>query len=131
MIDKIKKVILYYQDESRYGQKTITSGIWSLCGICPEYKNQNGFLILKYFSRKIKINQHVLLAHSNNKIIIPKHLALQFLPPYSPQLNPIERLQSYLKRNYLSFRIYEKIDDIIQSSSGSWNQLTDEIVKSI
>lgn len=50
IIDKVKKdhpnkkVLLYYQDESRYGQKTITSGIWSPSGIRPEYKNQNGFL---------------------------------------------------------------------------------------
>ena len=41
-----KKVILYYQDETRYGQKTITSGIWCPKGERAEYKNQNGFLNL-------------------------------------------------------------------------------------
>ena len=45
IIDKVKKdkpnkrVVLYYQDETRYGQKTITSGIWSPKEVRPEYKN--------------------------------------------------------------------------------------------
>ncbi len=162
-----KEVILYYQDESRYGQKTITSGIWSPIGIRPEYKNENGFLnswiygainietgkrfglvlptlnsenmqiFLDSFSRKIRRNKHVLMildgsrAHKNSKIIIPKNITLHFLPPYSPQLNHIERLWSYLKRNYLSFKLYEKMEDIVQAGSDAWNILTDEIVKSI
>lgn len=173
ILDKVKnekpnkKVVLYYQDETRYGQKTITSGIWSPKGVRPEYKNQNGFLnswiygsiniengkkfglvlptlnsenmqiFLNSFSRTIKKNEHILLildgskAHNNNKIVIPKNITLHFLPPYSPQLNPIERLWSYLKRNYLSFKLYEKIDDIIQAGSEAWNQISDQIIKSI
>lgn len=162
-----KKVSFYYQDETRYGQKTITTGVWSPKGIRPEYKNQNGFLntwiygaintetgqrfglvlptlnsenmqiFLNSFSRTIKRNEHILLildgskAHNNNKIIVPKNMTLHFLPPYSPQLNPIERVWLFLKRNYLSFKLYEKIEDIILAGSKAWNNLTDEIVKSI
>ncbi|WP_186648418.1 winged helix-turn-helix domain-containing protein [Fluviispira vulneris] len=33
-----KKIIQYYQEETSYGQKTITSGIWSPKGVRPEYK---------------------------------------------------------------------------------------------
>jgi transposase len=162
-----KKVVQYYQDETRYGQKTITSGIWSPKGVRPEYKNENGFLnswiygaintetgkrfglvlptlnsenmqiFLNAFSRKIKRSEHVLMildgsrAHNNCKIVVPENITLHFLPPYSPQLNHIERLWSYLKRNHLSFKLYEKIDDIIQAGSDAWNKLTDKIVKSI
>lgn len=162
-----KKVIVYYEDESRYGQKTITTGVWSPKGNRPEYKNENGFLnswiygainietgqryglvlpnlnsenmqiFLKSFSKTIKRSEHVLLildgskAHNNNKLIIPNNITLNFLPPYSPQLNPIERLWSYLKRNYLSFKLYKKIEDIIQAGIEAWNQLNHEIVKSI
>ncbi|BBH54080.1 IS630 family transposase [Fluviispira sanaruensis] len=173
VLDKVKrehpdkKVIQYFQDETRFGQKTITSGIWSPKGVRPEYKNENGFLnswiygaintetgkrfglvlptlnsenmqiFLNAFSRKIKRSKHVLMilngsrAHNNCKIVVPKNIALHFLPPYSPQLNHIERLWSYLKRNHLSFKLYEKIDDIIQAESDAWNKLTDKIVKSI
>lgn len=39
-----KNVCIYYQDESRYGQMTIHSGIWSITGERPEYLNQYNFL---------------------------------------------------------------------------------------
>ena len=56
---------------------------------------------------------------------------MHFLPPYSPQLNSIERVWFFLKRNYLSFKLFEKIEDIILAGSNAWNHLTDEIIKSI
>ncbi|BBH52050.1 hypothetical protein JCM31447_04870 [Fluviispira sanaruensis] len=62
-------------------------------------------------------------AHNNCKIVVPKNITLHFLPPYSPQLNHIERLWSYLKRNYLSFRLYEKIEDIIQTLIDNFNKI--------
>ena len=64
-------------------------------------------LFLNSFSSTINKNEHVLLildgskAHDNNKIIISKNITLHFLPTYSPQLNPIERVLLFLKRNYL------------------------------
>lgn len=159
--------MIYYQDETRYGQKTITSGIWAPKGIRPEYKNQNGFLnnwiygainiesgkkyglvlpalnsenmqiFLNSFSKSIKRNEHIFMildgsrAHNNTKIKVPTNITLHFLPPYSPQLNPIERIWAFIKRNYLSFKLYDKIDDIIQSGSEAWNNLTEVIIKSI
>jgi transposase len=162
-----KNVCIYYQDESRYGQMTIQSGIWSISGERPEYLNQYNFLnawiygainpqdgnhfglilpkldslnmqiFLDQFSKNIDKKSHVLMildgsrAHLNNKIIIPKNLTLHFLPPYSPQLNPIERLWSFLKRNYLSFKRYNNIDEVIQSGVNAWQSLTKKIIKSI
>lgn len=103
----------------------------------PTLDIDNMQIFLNSFSNRIKINEHILMvldgsrAHNNNKIVIPKNITLHFLPPYSPQLNHIERLWSYLKRNHLSFRLYDKIEDIIQAGSDAWNKLTDRIVKSI
>ena len=34
----------FFQDESRYGQKTIYTGIWAIKGSNVEFENQNGFL---------------------------------------------------------------------------------------
>jgi transposase len=62
-------------------------------------------------------------AHLNNKLIIPKNLTLHFLPPYSPQLNPIERLWSFIKRNYLSFKRYKDIDEVMQSGVEAWKKI--------
>ncbi len=78
-------------------------------------------IFLDQFSKKIDNKSHILMildglrAHLNNKLIIPKNLTLHFLPPYSPQLNSIERSWSIIKRNYLSFKRYNNIDEVIQS----------------
>jgi transposase len=162
-----KNVCIYYQDESRYGQMTIQSGIWSIAGERPEYLNQYNFLnawiygainpqdgkhfglilpkldslnmqiFLDQFSKTIDKKSHVLMildgsrAHLNNKLIIPKNLTLHFLPPYSPQLNPIERLWSFIKRNYLSFKRYKDIDEVMQSGVEAWKKINQKIIKSI
>ncbi|APJ04109.1 hypothetical protein AXG55_09395 [Silvanigrella aquatica] len=103
----------------------------------PSLNSKNMQLFLEFFSIFVRINEQVLLifdgsrAHNSNQIIIPKNITLHFLPPYSPQLNPIERVWLFLKRNYLSFKLYEKIEEIIQAGANSWNHLTDELIKSI
>ena len=67
-------------------------------------------IFLDQFSKTIDKKSQILMildgsrAHLNNKLIIPKNLTQHFLPPYTPQLNPIERLWSFIKRNYLSFK---------------------------
>lgn len=66
--------------------------------ILPKLDSPNMQIFLDKFSATICKNDHVLMvldgsrAYFNNKIIVPKNITLHFLPPYSPQLNPIERL---------------------------------------
>ncbi|NCR11164.1 transposase [Microcystis aeruginosa] len=36
--------------------------------------------------------------HTSKKLIIPENIILLFPPPYSPELNPIERLGEELKK---------------------------------
>jgi hypothetical protein len=42
-----------------------------------------------------------------------KNLSLVFLPPYSPELNPIERLWLHLRDNRLTHRVFRTTEDII------------------
>ena len=49
---------------------------------------------------------------------------LVFLPPYSPELNPIERLWAFLKSHYLSNRVYEDYNHLFQTCGKAWNELT-------
>ncbi|APJ02787.1 hypothetical protein AXG55_02145 [Silvanigrella aquatica] len=63
--------------------------------------------------------------------MLPKNITLHFLPPYSPQLNPIEHLWSFIKRNYLSFKRYIDIGEVMQSGVDAWKNINQKIVKSI
>jgi transposase len=40
--------------------------------------------------------------HTADQLRVPENLSLVFLPPYSPELNPIERLWLHLRDNRLS-----------------------------
>lgn len=69
--------------------------------------------------------------HSGEDLKIPSNIVLYYLPPYSPELNPIERLWSYLKENFLSGRCLENMEEIFEYGQRAWRQLTRNLVKSI
>lgn len=43
------------------------------------------------------------------------------LPPYSPELNPIEQVWQWLRQNCLSNRCFEGYDDIVEACTNAWN----------
>jgi len=44
--------------------------------------------------------------HTSGDLVVPENLSLVFLPPYSPELNPIERLWLHLRDNRLSHCVF-------------------------
>ena len=59
------------------------------------------------------------------KLIMPKNISLIFLPSRSPELNPVENIWQYLRSNWLSNRVFETHDDIIDAASDAWRRLTE------
>ena len=49
--------------------------------------------------------------HKAKSLIIPENIALVFLPPYSPELNPAEKMWARLKRKFTG-KIYKTLDQI-------------------
>jgi transposase len=43
------------------------------------------------------------------------------LPPKSPELNPVEKVWQYLRQTYLSNRIFESYDQIVDACCNAWN----------
>ena len=62
---------------------------------------------------------------------VPDNITLFHLPPYSPELNPIERLWLYLKSHYLSNRIYIGYEDLFASCRDAWNVISQADLRSI
>lgn len=44
---------------------------------------------------------------------VASHFCLHFLPPYSPELNPIERVWKLVRRRCLHNRYFPSLDDVI------------------
>lgn len=43
------------------------------------------------------------------------------LPPYSPELNPIEQVWQWLRQRCLSNRVFKGYDEIVEQVSNAWN----------
>jgi transposase len=53
--------------------------------------------------------------HIAKDVAIPANLTPLFLPPYSPELNAIERVWPYLRERFLSHRLWPGYDDILDA----------------
>ena len=58
---------------------------------------------------------------------------LILLPSRSPELNPVENVWQYLRENWLSNRVFEDYDHIIDAACQAWNKLIDrpDVITSI
>jgi len=64
--------------------------------------------------------------HIAGDLVVPTNLTPVFLPPYSPELNPIERLWLYLKDSRLTHRVFPGTAHIIDACCEAWNDLLAE-----
>ena len=49
--------------------------------------------------------------HKVKSLIVPENIALVFLPPYSPELNPAEKMWAKFKRAFTN-RLYKSLEEI-------------------
>lgn len=60
---------------------------------------------------------------AGGRLIVPHNITLMPLPPYAPELNPVENVWEFLRANLLSHRIWDSIDDIVEACCNAWNSL--------
>jgi len=63
--------------------------------------------------------------HVSDKLVVPPNITLVPLPPKCPELNPIENVWHYLRDNWLSNRIFDIYDDIVDHCCDAWKKLAD------
>lgn len=49
------------------------------------------------------------------------NLSIIHIPPYSPELNPIEQVWSWMRQNEIANRAFDSYDDIVEKCSTAWN----------
>jgi hypothetical protein len=57
------------------------------------------------------------------RLKVPDNIVLLALPPYAPELNPMENVWAYLRANKLSARVWDSYDAIIDACKEAWNWL--------
>lgn len=86
-------------------------------------------LHLNEISRHVAKGAHAVLLldragwHTTGKLKVAKNITLIFLPSRSPELNPVENIWQYLRQNWLSNRVFDSYDAIINAACDAWNKL--------
>ena len=92
---------------------------------------------LRFIGEQVGPTRHVVLVldnagwHVSKSLKVPDNITLLHLPPYSPELNPAERLWAYLKSHYLSNRVFADYNDLFAACRDAWNQLDEPRLRSI
>lgn len=99
----------------------------------PEVSTAAMGLFLAELSRALPAGTHAALVldgagwHVSPDLEVPTNLTLIRLPPYSPELNPVERVWEHLRDRWLSHRLlaggYEAVRD---AACVAWNALLAE-----
>ena len=87
-------------------------------------------LHLEEISRQVALGAHAVVVldgagwhQTGGRLNIPSNLSLLHLPPYSPELNPVENVWQYLRQNQLSNRVYDSYEAIVAACCKAWNDL--------
>ena len=151
-----KRLRVYFQDESRFGQQGSNTSVWAKKGsrptavrqteyqylwvlgaVCPETGHAEGLLspqlntkiintFLEQFSATIPVEEQAVVVwdgagfHTAKALRAPGNITLVKLPPYSPELNPIENLWHYLKSHFWSNRSYDDYEALEEAAIHAW-----------
>lgn len=98
-------------------------------GMLAPYLNTNTINAFpRLFSAALAPGVHAVLIwdgagyHTSKRLEVPHNVSLIQLPPYSPELNPIENLWHYLRSHYWSNRQYADQAALEAAAFHAWRQ---------
>ena len=95
----------------------------------PEATTKTMNLFLDGFARQLEPGIHAALIldragwHGAAALEVPANVTLVPLPPYSPELNPVERVWLHLRERFLSLRVFRDYRAIVDACCAAWNRL--------
>lgn len=118
--------------------------------VCPERGVAAGLVMpfadtgamndhLAEIARSVAPSAHAVLVldgagwHGGHALVVPDNVSLVVLPPYSPELNPVENVWQYLRANWLAISVFDDYDAIVDACCAAWNRFAEnpEAVSSI
>ena len=98
--------------------------------VLPEANAEAMNLHLAEIGRNVSPGAHAVVLldgagwhQTGGRISVPDNLSLLHLPPYSPELNPAENVWQYLRQNFLSNRVFDSYEAIVDACCAAWNAL--------
>ena len=85
-------------------------------------------IFLEQFAQEIPGDVHGVMVwdqagfHTGKALKVPENITLVPLPPYSPELNPMENLWHYLRSHYWSNRAFADYDALVNAAEDAWQR---------
>jgi putative transposase len=101
------------------------------------YLNSDMFQIfIDEFSKKYGDTINIMVVdngryHIARALEIPRNVEFVFLPPYSPELNPIEKLWQFIKDKLASVGVFKNLEEVQKKVEDILSRLTSSEVQSI
>jgi len=107
----------------------------SYCLEFPQVNTKTMNKFLKKMGEEYKDKQIVLIMdnasfHKSKSLKIPENIAIKYLPPYSPQLNPVERVFQEI-RKHMKNLVFDKMEKLKEKISEVLNTFTEKKLKSL
>ena len=87
---------------------------------------------LEQISAKTKPGRHAVIItdgagwHTDDIAQDIDNMSILKLPAYSPELNPIEQVWSWLRQHHLANRCFEGYEDIVDACTSAWNHFRED-----
>jgi transposase len=100
--------------------------------VLPEATTAAMDLFLVEFAAGLPGDVHAVLVwdragwHGAKALAVPANVTLVPLPPYAPELNPVERVWLYLRERFLSLQVFKDYRAIVDACCAAWNRLVAE-----
>ena len=127
-------VEVWFQDEARVGQKGVMSRLWARRG-----SRGKAVGLVSERANTAAMNAHPAAIgaavapgsvgvvapdgagwHTSRELAPPDNIVLLKLPPYSPELNPMETVFRYLKNNRLANRVFADVAAVADACRKAW-----------
>ena len=69
--------------------------------------------------------------HKSKNLQVPDNIEIIILPPYSPELNPVERFWQNIKQNTIKNKIYKTINALKNTVAKFLNSISKDKIKSL
>jgi transposase len=107
------------------------------CLVLPAVSTTAMREFLRRFAATLPDDEHAVMVldgagwHTSHELAVPPNVTLLRLPPYAPELNPVERVWLFLRERHLSHRLHEGYTAIVDAVSAAWCQLTPQRLRSL
>lgn len=104
--------------------------------ILPYCNTDNMSVFIKELSKEYKDDIILLVCdgalwHKSNTLNIPSNIKITHIPPYTPEMNPIEQIWKQIRTMGFKNEVFKTLKDVVDRLCDTINLLTKDMVKSI